>query len=150
MERIGPACPEKWGLRQKYASRRSSRILRLSLLRRLDYFFGGFFGVGALLHAAGSITAYGDRPDTLLWALSATLAGLLLSGLNLMRAGRPGHRSLAALCLFGALARIAIDVSFGNLIGNIFDPRVLLQGVTAGALAAFSVNSLQTPKRLSA
>lgn len=112
----------------------------------VDYFFGGFFAVGALLHALGSIGAYADRPDTLLWALSATLAGLLLSGLNLMRAGRPGDRPLAGLCLFGALAWIVIDVSFGNLIGNVFDARVLVQGATAAVLAAFSVNSLRLGK----
>jgi hypothetical protein len=94
------------------------------------------------LHAAGSVEAYGDRPDTLLWALSGTLAGLLLAGANLLRTARPGDSWLAALCLFGCLSWIAIDISFGNLIGNVFDFRVLMQGATAAILAAFSARSL--------
>jgi hypothetical protein len=66
-------------------------------------------------------------PETLLWSLSATVAGLLLAGINLLRAGRPNDYNLAWLSFAGCLAWIGMAIAFGRLIGNFFDFRVLIQ-----------------------
>ena len=58
----------------------------------LDRVLGWLLVVGGLLHALGSWTAYRNAPPELLWALSGSLAALLLAALNLLRAGRPQDR----------------------------------------------------------
>lgn len=106
-----------------------------------DRIFAWLLAVASLLHAAGSWAMYKDRHETLLWALSATLAGLLLASVNLLRAGRPRDRTLAWISFAGCLGWLALVVGFGRLIGNLFDFRVLIQGGIAVALALFSLRT---------
>ena len=64
-------------------------------MKVLDRVLGWLLVVGGLLHALGSWAAYRNAPPELLWALSGSLAALLLAALNLLRAGRPQDRPLA-------------------------------------------------------
>jgi len=108
----------------------------------LDRVLGWLLVVGGLLHALGSWTAYRNAPPELLWALSGSLAALLLAALNLLRAGRPQDRPLAWVSLGGCLAWIVVSVSFGRVIGNVLDPRAVIHALNAAALAVMSWRTL--------
>jgi hypothetical protein len=108
-------------------------------MRIVDRIFGWLLIVGSSLHALGSIKAYRDIPLTLLWALSATFAGWLLAGLNLLRAGRPNDAALGWVSFAGCLGQLVLVISFGILIGNVFDFRVLVHFVIASVLAVMSL-----------
>ena len=108
----------------------------------IDRVFGWLLVLGGLLHAYGSWDGYRSTPELLLWAWSGSLAVLLLAALNLLRTGRPADRPLACVCLAGCLAWIAIAVSFGAVIGNVFDPRAVIHTLNAAVLAAMSVRTL--------
>jgi hypothetical protein len=111
-------------------------------MRTLDRVFGWLLVVGGLLHAFGSWAGYRNAPEQLLWAWSGSLAALLLASLNLLRTGRPADRPLAWVCLGGCLAWIVVAVSFGSIIGNVFDPRAVIHAINAAVLAAMSVRTL--------
>ncbi len=110
-------------------------------MKIIDKVFGWLLVVGSLLHAIGSFAAYKYVPETLLWALSTSLAGLLLAGINLLRVGRPGDHTLAWLSFAGSVAWIIMALAFGKLIGNLFDFRVLIHAFNALVLAGFSLRS---------
>lgn len=95
-------------------------------------------GVG---HTAGSIMGYHQRPMVLLWSLSASVLGVLIALLNLLRTYRAGDRALAWLALAGCIAWLAISVTFGELLGRPFDPRVLTFVVLTCGLGYFSMRA---------
>ena len=101
-------------------------------MNAVDRTFGWLLIIGSVLHGFGSINVYHRRPETMLWALSATLAGLLLAALNLLRIGRPGDRSLAWISFAGCLGWLAAIVGFGVVIGNGLDFRVAHHGADYG------------------
>lgn len=110
-------------------------------MNAVDRTFGWLLVIGSLLHIIGSIEAYRNRPETLLWALSASLAGLFLASLNLLRVGRPGDRMLAWISFAGCLGWLAVVVGFGEVIGNVLDFRVVtFAGITI-VLTIFSFRS---------
>jgi hypothetical protein len=114
-------------------------------MKLVDRVFGWLLVVGSLLHAGGSVAAYRNTPVALVWALSGTLAGLLVAGLNLLRVDRPQDRALARLSLAGCLGWLAVDLAFGKAFGNVFDPRVLTHAINAIVLAAMSLRTLANP-----
>ena len=103
-----------------------------------DRICGWILLLGGLGHATGSFLAYGHNPELLLWSESATLAGMLLAALNLLRVGRPGDRVLAWVSFAGCLGWLVFVIAFGKLIGNYLDFRFLIQGIVTLALAGFS------------
>lgn len=111
-------------------------------MRLIDRIFGWILAVGAVLHSIGSYLGYKHEPMTLLWALCASLAALLVAAINLLRAGRPTDRPVAWIALVGSLAWAVAAFTFGALIGNLFDPRALIHGIAALALAGFSARTL--------
>lgn len=110
-------------------------------MKTLDRILACILGLGAIGHGLGSCLGYKHEPLTMLWALCASILGLLLCAINLLRSGRPTDRPLAWICCIGTLAMAASAFAFGFLIGNVFDPRALGNGGTALALAAFSLRS---------
>lgn len=110
-------------------------------MKRADIICGGILVLSGIGHAVGSYIGYKSDPMTLLWALCASLAVLLLAAINLLRANRHGDRSLSWICFFGNLAWLAACITFARLLGNPFDIRPGLQGIAALALAGFSVLS---------
>ena len=116
-------------------------------MKLLDRVFGWLLVVGALLHALGSWMAYRNAPSELLWALSGSLAALLLAALNLLRAGRPQDRPLAWVSLGGCLAWIVVAVSFGRVVGNVLDPRAVIHALNAALLAVMSGRTLVRASR---
>lgn len=115
-------------------------------MKILDRICGWLLILGACGHSMGSYNAYKDQPMTLLWALSASIAGVLLAALNLLRVGRPTDRSLAWVCVVGNLVWLIFVYVFGRLIGNLLDFRVVIQ---ASVTIALFVLSLHTALRAS-
>jgi uncharacterized membrane protein YjjP (DUF1212 family) len=110
-------------------------------MKLLDRILACVLGLGAIGHGAGSYLGYRHEPLTMLWALCASILGLLLAAINLLRSGRAADRPLAWICFSGTLAMAASAFAFGALIGNVFDPRALMNGCTALALAGFSLKT---------
>ena len=110
-------------------------------MNAVDRTFGWLLVIGSVLHIIGSVGAYRGKPETLLWALSATLAGLFLAALNLLRVGRPGDRMLAWITFAGCLGWLAVVIAFGGIIGNVLDFRVVTVGGITVVLAIFSFRS---------
>jgi hypothetical protein len=111
------------------------------MIKIIDRVFGALLLVGGALHAFGSISAYPRGSDVLVWALSGSLAAILLAVLNLVRASRPQDRTLAWITFCGSLCWAAVALAFGMAIGNVADPRVLWHAISALVLAAFSVRT---------
>jgi hypothetical protein len=111
-------------------------------MKIVDRIFGWLLVVGSLLHAFGSLAAYKNTPVTLVWALSGALAGLLVAGLNLLRADRPNDRALGWVSFLGCFGWIAVALAFGKVIGNILDFRPLTHVITTTVLAAMSLRTL--------
>jgi hypothetical protein len=107
----------------------------------LDRICGWLLILGGCGHSMGSYAAYKDQPMTLLWALSATLAGFLLAALNLLRVGRPADRTLAWVCVVGNLVWLVFIFIFGKLIGNLLDFRVVIQTCITILLLLLSVRT---------
>ena len=110
-------------------------------MKALDRVFGYLMILGGIGHGLGSFRAYSKQPASLLWALSASFALFLLAALNLLRAWRPGDRVLAWTSFAGCLVQIGFVVWFGQLIGNMFDFRPLVNLIITLALAIFSLRS---------
>ena len=111
-------------------------------MKTLDRIFGWVLVVASLLHAFGSIAVYSKTPVTLVWALSGTLAGLLVAAVNLLRVGRPLDHSLACISLAASVAWVAVALAYGKASGNILDFRPMIHVVTATVLAAMSGRTL--------
>jgi len=108
----------------------------------LDRIFGWLLIVGGLLHAGGSWRVFHNDPSQLLWALSGSLAALLVAALNLLRVGRPTDRPLAWVSFVASLAWLAVAAGFGAVIGHLTDPRAVVHGVNAAVLAGLSLRTL--------
>jgi len=137
-------------VRAQHAMLRSGRPLKLDVRRQrgevsvtiLNRIFGWLLVVGGLLHAGGSWHAFHNDPPQLLWALSGSLAALLVAALNLLRAGRPTDRPLAWVSFASSVAWGAVAVGFGAVIGHLADPRAVIHAVNAAVLAGLSLRTL--------
>jgi hypothetical protein len=112
-----------------------------------DRVFGWLLVLGGVLHAVGSWTGYKSAPETLVWALSGSLAALLVAALNLLRVGRPNDFELALVSLGGSVAWMAVALGFGIVIGSIVDPRALIHTLNAMILAGMSLRTLGRAKK---
>jgi hypothetical protein len=110
-------------------------------MKTIDRVFGWLLVVGAILHSIGSLVALRGNPGVLVWALSGSLAALLVAALNLMRVNRPADRTLAWVCAAGSIAWTLVAIGFGASVGNVLDPRALYHTIAGAALAVFSVRT---------
>ena len=110
-------------------------------MKTLDRVFGWLLVLGALLHSAGSVVALRNNPGVLVWALSGSLAAMLVAALNLMRVNRPADRTLAWVSAAGSIAWTLVAIGFGASIGNVLDPRAMYHAIAGIVLAAFSVRT---------
>jgi len=110
-------------------------------MNTVDRVFGWLLVLGAILHSVGSVVALRSNPGVLVWALSGSLAALLVASLNLMRVNRPDDRTLAWVSAGGSIAWTLVAIGFGASIGNILDPRATYHAIAGIVLAAFSVRT---------
>jgi len=93
--------------------------------------------LGGIGHTYGVLNFYRD-PQTLFWSLTATVLIFLLAAVNLLRTWR-SDRALATISTCGSAAYLVITLRFGQIIGNIADPRVILFGVLSLGLLVFGL-----------
>ena len=113
----------------------------------VDRVFGWLLVVGGLLHAVGSWYGLHNNPPQLVWALSGSLAALLVAALNLLRVGRSTDRPLAWTSFAASLAWVVVAIGFGVAIGHPADPRAVFHAVIAAVLAGLSLRSLMLAPR---
>jgi hypothetical protein len=122
-----------------------------AFMAKVDRGLAWLLVLGALGHLFGSWSGYRQQPETLVWALSGSLAAMLVAAINLLRVSRPHDRGLATVCLAGSLAWTAVALGFGSAIGHVLDVRVLIHAVNGALLAAMSLRTLtQAERRLPA
>lgn len=109
--------------------------------KALDQALSVLLMLGAVGHTFGSFKTYGAQPIVLLWALSASVLCVLLGAINLLRANRPQDSALAWICVGGLLCWLATTVTFGRLIGNLLDLRIVIFAVISVGLLAFAARS---------
>lgn len=96
--------------------------------------FDRFLVLGSLLHAGGSWVGYRANPELLVWALSGSVAGLLLAWVGFA----------------GGVAWVCVALGFGFAIGNPLDPRALIHAVNAALLCAMSIRTIAAGQAISA
>ena len=97
--------------------------------------------LGAVGHTLGSFKTYGGQPMVLLWALCASVLVVLLGAINLLRVSRPGDAALAWICVGATICWLACTLTFGHLIGNLLDFRIVIFAVLSIGLILFGVRS---------
>jgi hypothetical protein len=97
--------------------------------------------LGAVGHTLGSFKTYGGQPMVLLWALCASVLVVLLGAINLLRVSRPGDAALAWICVGAMICWLACTLTFGHLIGNLLDFRIVIFAVLSTGLILFGVRS---------
>jgi hypothetical protein len=113
------------------------------MLGNIDRTFGWLLILGACAHAMGTILGYPLMSAIFLWSLGSSLAGLLLGALNIIRAGRPSDKTLAAITFAGTFCWLVLALALGKSIGNIFDPRPFLTAIFSAVLVVFSARTLR-------
>ena len=106
-------------------------------MRWIDRGLSGLLILGGIGHTLGVLDFYTD-PHTLFLSLTASELVFLLAAINLLRSWRPGDRALATICACASAAYFVFTLRFGQVIGDLTDPRVILFGVLTLGLTAFS------------
>ena len=131
----------KWQTTTKGLIHNAPQITADPMIKIVDRPFSLLLMLGAVGHLFGSIATYEDSPETLLWAVSASVLMVLLGALNLLRTNRPDDRALAWITGAGSLCWAGVAVAFGVVIENVLDPRAVLNVVFALGLACFSIKA---------
>lgn len=114
------------------------------IMKFFDRALSALMLLGAAGHLLGSTRFYLGQRDAQYWAQWFTLVIVLVGAINLLRSFRPDDKALAWLAAGAALSYAASALTFGLLIGNMVDPRVV--GFTAIALG-LALISLRTALR---
>jgi hypothetical protein len=116
-------------------------------MKWIDRGLSGLLILGGVGHTLGVLDYYTD-PQALFWSLTASELIFLLAAINLLRSWRPTDRALAAITAVATGAYFVFTLRFGQIIGNMFDFRVILFGAVTLGLTAFSVmGALNRPSR---
>jgi len=111
-------------------------------MKIVDRVFGYLLVLGALGHTIGTIVWLKPMSDLFVWSLGAALAGFVLGALNIVRAGRPGDRAVAAIATVGTAAWMFLALTFGISIHHVSDPRPLSHIIISLVLVLFGIRSL--------
>jgi hypothetical protein len=112
-------------------------------VKQIDRIFGCLLLVGTVGHTIGTILWTQPMSPLFIWSLGSSLSTALLGALNLVRAGRPGDKTLAAITAIGTACLGIHAFAFGVSIGNVLDPRPLFHIVVSVVLVFFSVRTLR-------
>ncbi len=124
--------------RRSFGEKAKKAERRIKMMKRIDRIFGSLLVVGAAGHTAGTIMSTQPMSGIFIWSLGSALAAALLGTLNIVRAGRPEDKTLAAITLIGTACWVPLALSFGVSIGNLFDARAMFHAIVAIALTIFS------------
>lgn len=112
------------------------------MLKVVDRIFGGLLVLASAGHTAGTILWTQPMSGIFIWSLGSSLAAALLGALNIVRAGRPEDKTLAAITAIGTACWALVTFAFGKSIGNLLDPRPLSHMVISLVLVIFSAVTL--------
>ena len=112
------------------------------MLKVIDRIFGCLLILGGVGHTIGTILWTPPMSGIFIWSLGAALAVYLLGALNLIRAGRPNDKALAAITLVGTACWAVLAFTFGKSIHNLLDPRPLSHVIISIILVIFSAMTL--------
>ena len=112
------------------------------MLKVIDRIFACLLILGWVGHTIGTILWTPPMSGIFIWSLGAALAVYLLGALNLIRAGRPNDKTLAAITLIGTACWAALAFTFGESIHNLLDPRPLSHVIISIVLVIFSAMTL--------
>jgi hypothetical protein len=107
-----------------------------------DRLFGWLQILGACGHTAGTILLAPFMSGLFVWSLGASIGMFLTAALNLLRAARPGDRTVAFLAVAGSGGQFLLCLAFGGSIANFGDPRVVANCLIAAVLFGFAVRTL--------
>lgn len=110
----------------------------------IDRLLSALMIIGAAGHTFGSVRFYHDQPHARFWALNGTLVILFVAAINLLRTFRPGDQLVAWVAVASSAIYVVVALGFGQLIGNLFDPRALGFALVALALCFFSLRAALT------
>ena len=97
-------------------------------------------GLSGLGHFVGTFLFYTPGTDTFVWSLSASaFVGAVITFNLFALSGRTSHLLAAAIT---SLLWTGLALAFGQSVGDIADPRVLMHAISAAALAAINVAAL--------
>lgn len=111
------------------------------MLKIVDRSLGWLLLLGGVGHTYGAFQAYAHQSQTFVWALSGSLAVMLLAVVNLVRVERADDRTLAWVSFAGCAGWIALTLVFGKTTRDFMDPRVIYHVVVSLALAFFSLRT---------
>lgn len=112
------------------------------MLKVVDRIFGGLLVLASAGHTVGTILWTQPMSEIFIWSLGSSLAAALLGALNIVRAGRPEDKTLAAITAIGTACWALVTFAFGKSIGNLLDPRPLSHMVISLVLVIFSAVTL--------
>lgn len=109
------------------------------------YIFCALLGLSGVGHLVGTFLFYAPGTDIFVWSLSASAFVAAVITFNLFAlSGRTSHLLAAAI---SSLVWTGLALAFGQSIGSVADPRVLMHGISAAALAAINIAALIRPDR---
>jgi hypothetical protein len=112
------------------------------MLKTVDRIFGVLLILGACGHTIGTLVLLQPGSGIFIWSLGSSLAATLLGVLNIVRAGRPDDRTLAAITAVGSACWALLALGFGLSINNVLDPRPAGHFVIALVLTIFGAITL--------
>ena len=115
-------------------------------MKRLDYGLCALLALGGLGHLIGTFAGYAPGTEVFAWSLSGSAFAFTLVFLNVLRIRRPGDRVLALGAAVSTLVWAVIALLFGQAIGAVADPRVLMHVAAALGLVAMAVSSSRSWK----
>ncbi len=111
------------------------------MMKFFDRALSALMLLGAAGHLLGSTRFYPGQRDARYWAEWFTFVIVLVGAINLLRSFRPDDKALAWLAAGAALCYAVSALTFGSLIGNMADPRVVGFTAIALGLALFSLRT---------
>ena len=112
------------------------------MLKVIDRIFGVLLVLGAAGHTVGTFMWTQPMSGIFIWSLGAALAAALLGVLNIVRAGRPEDKTIAAITTVGTACWALVAFCFGRSIGNLLDPRPLSHMIISAVLVIFGLVTL--------
>ncbi len=116
-------------------------------MRFTDRVFGWLLILSSCGHTVGTILWAPFMSGLFVWSLGASVAAALAGVLNIVRAARPGDRTVAAIAVAGTASWLMVCLLFAMSIGNFADPRVVGNCVIAIGLVCFGLRTLTTMPR---
>lgn len=119
------------------------------MLKIVDRIFAVLLILAACGHTVGTIMWTQPMSGIFIWSLGSSLAALLLGSLNIVRAGRPEDKTLAAITTIGTACWALVAWAFGMSMGNVLDPRPLSHTIISIVLIGFGVLTLSRSSKTS-